>query len=154
MANPNSSPRSASSSIESATGLLRILVAVTVVSVLYLARELFTPLAMAVLLAFLLIPLVKRMERRIGRVASVIVTMTGLMAILIGGGWLLTNQALDLAKQLPGHKKNLSAKIQTLKPAETTPFSALARTMEDLKTDLTGESEEPAASAVNAARSR
>lgn len=148
MPNPGLPPRSASSSIEAATGLLRILVTVTVIAVLYLARELFTPLAMAVLLAFLLIPLVKRMERRIGRVASVIVTMTGMMAILIGGGWLLTNQALDLAKQLPGHKKNLSAKIQTMKPTETNTFAELERTMDDLKHELNGESKEPAAAAV------
>lgn len=148
MANPSSSPRSASSSIESATGLLRILVSVTVISVLYLARDLFTPIAMAVLLAFLFIPLVKRMERRIGRVGAVIVTMSGLMAILVGGGWLLTNQALDLAKQLPGHKKNLSAKIQTMKPAESNTFAELARTVEDLKDELNGDPVEPAAAAV------
>lgn len=148
MANPRSSPRSASSSIESATGLLRILVAVTVVSVLYLARGLFTPIAMAVLLAFLFIPLVKRIEHRLGRTGAVILTMTGLLLVLAGGGWLIANQAMDLARQLPHHKSNLSAKIQSMKPAENNAFSEVAKTVEDLKRELTGESGEPPAGTV------
>lgn len=115
-----------------------IFLTIAVVATLYLAREVLTPLAMAFLVAFLLAPLVGLLARRIGKVAAVVVTMAGLMALLAGGGWLISNQVIDLASKLPDYKNNLSAKIESLRPNDTRKFDRLKQTFEDLKAQLWG----------------
>ena len=71
-----------------------ILVMVLVVSILYIGREI--PLALAMLITFLLTPLVSRLERWLGRVAAVLLVVLILFSLLGGAGWLLTRQVIDL----------------------------------------------------------
>ena len=73
-----------------------ILVMVLVVSILYIGREILIPLALAMLITFLLTPLVSRLERWPGRVAAVLLVVLILFSLLGGAGWLLTRQVIDL----------------------------------------------------------
>jgi predicted PurR-regulated permease PerM len=58
---------------ESALRLPPIIASLLVVAALYFAREILVPLAVAVLLSFLLTPSVRRLERwKLGRVPSVL----------------------------------------------------------------------------------
>ena len=52
-------------------GIWTMLLTAFVITVLYVGRELLIPLALAVMLTFLLSPLVSRIERWIGRIAAV-----------------------------------------------------------------------------------
>src|ERR1700712_3898480 len=87
-----------------------------VVATLYLGREFFMPLALAVLIAFLLAPIVRQFERwHFGRIASG-VTVTVLAFAMIGGlGAMVGGQLIDLANKLPGYQSNLHEKVMAIK---------------------------------------
>src|SRR5262245_41534811 len=96
---------------------LFILVAViTTIAALYFAKAILLPLALAILLCFLLSPLADRLERwRVPRLLSVIVVVMMAVAVLGGLGYIVTDQLVDLSHQLPEHKQNLIAKIKSLR---------------------------------------
>ena len=72
------------------------------IAVLYFAREIFVPFAFALILTFLLTPVVAFLQRlRIGRVVSVLVTVLVSIAIAGAVGWIIANQLVDVANQLP-----------------------------------------------------
>jgi predicted PurR-regulated permease PerM len=94
-----------------ATGLIG---AALVVAVLYFARDVCIPLALAFLLSFLLAPLVLRLRHwGFGRTFSVIVAVSaavGLVALLT---WLMAAQVYDLASKLPQYQTNMQKKVQS-----------------------------------------
>jgi predicted PurR-regulated permease PerM/methylmalonyl-CoA mutase cobalamin-binding subunit len=101
---------------------LFILVAMlTAVAALYFAREILLPVALAILLSFLLTPLTDRLERwRIPRVLAVLLVVAMAFGVIGGLGWIVTDQVVDLSQQLPIHKQNLIDKIKRLKPQSPT----------------------------------
>src|SRR6476660_8006535 len=94
------------------TSPLFILVAmITAVAFLYFAKEILLPIALAILLSFLLTPLANRLERwRIPRMLSVILVVAMSFSVLGLLGWVVTDQLVDLISQLPSNKKNLEKK--------------------------------------------
>jgi predicted PurR-regulated permease PerM len=83
-----------------------------VVAALYLARGVLVPLAVALLLTFLLTPLVHGIERRgLWRVPSVLIVVIFSFAILGGIGWLISSQATDLAIKLGDYQSDIERKI-------------------------------------------
>ena len=86
------------------------------VAILYFARELLIPLAFAVLLAFLLSPIVKQLEGwRVPRLPAALLVIIVATAALTAVGWLVVTQLLGIAEGLPNYSKNVSAKIEALK---------------------------------------
>src|SRR4051812_18701707 len=86
---------------------------ITALAVLYFAREILLPVALAILLSFLLTPLADRLERwRFPRAAAVMLVVAMSFAVLGGLGWIVTDQLVDLSHQLPANKQNLIAKTQ------------------------------------------
>ena len=116
---------------------LFILVAMlTAVAALYFAKAILLPLAFAILLSFLLTPLADRLERwRLPRIVAVLAIVAMSFAVLGGLGWIVTNQLVDLGRQLPVHKHNLIAKIQSLRPSSTT-ITKVSETLTDLRNEL------------------
>jgi predicted PurR-regulated permease PerM len=98
-----------------------IVTAVLVVASLYFAREVLIPLALAVLISFILTPLVVGL-RRIGvpRGASVALVVTVSFTLILGAGAIGTSQIVQLANSLPQYQSNLEQKVKTL---STTVFS-------------------------------
>src|SRR5580765_202383 len=89
-----------------------------VVAGLYWLQAVFIPLALAVLLTFLLSPVVSTLQRRgLGRVPSVLVTVLLALSILGGIGWTLTRQVLTLADELPRYSVNIRHRIADLRGA-------------------------------------
>src|SRR4051812_18098256 len=85
---------------------------IVVIAVLYFGREFFIPLALAILFTFLLVPLVRRLERwKLPRVAAVISTTVLAFSIIGGLGYIIGEQLIDLASDLPKYKSNLHAKV-------------------------------------------
>src|SRR5512134_4188004 len=89
-----------------------LLAILLVIAALYLGRPLLMPLALALLVAFLLAPLVNRLERiGLGRATSVL-TVILMLGVAAGGiGWMVAREASELADELPNYRKNLRAKI-------------------------------------------
>lgn len=88
--------------------------AVAVVAVLYLARDVLIPVALAALLSFCLAPLALKVQALIGRVGSVIVAVTVAVAVLGGVAWLVAGQLTELATMVPQYRENITAKISSL----------------------------------------
>ncbi len=86
-----------------------------VVAGLYLAQEVLVPLALAVLLSFLLSPLCNRLERlKVPRTAAVIFSVLLAVAALAGLGYVLYDGARGLAADLPKYQQNITAKLRRL----------------------------------------
>ena len=89
-----------------------------VVAGLYWLQAVLIPLALAVLLTFLLSPVVGLLQRRgLGRVPPVLVTVLLALSILGGIGWTLTRQLATLADELPGYSLNIHHRIADLRGA-------------------------------------
>ncbi|UFN51315.1 AI-2E family transporter [Roseomonas sp. OT10] len=96
-------------------GLGLLWAAGAVVAVLYVARDLLVPLALAVLLAFVLAPVVRLFRKaRIPRVGAVLITVVLAFGVLAGAGLLMGRQLASLATDLPLYQARVSAKLSGL----------------------------------------
>ncbi|WP_149539796.1 AI-2E family transporter [Siccirubricoccus phaeus] len=85
------------------------------VAVLYFARELLIPLALAVLLAFVLAPLVRALRRvAVPRIAAVVLVVLATVALLTGLATLIGGQASSLAENLPRYQATVGEKLAGL----------------------------------------
>jgi predicted PurR-regulated permease PerM len=110
---------------------------VAAMAVLYFGREFFVPLALAILLSFLLAPLVNRFERvRLGRAGSVLLA-AALGFVAIGAiGYAVGGQVIDLANDLPKYQNNLHSKIAALKARKNTALSRATATLQDITKEI------------------
>jgi len=77
-----------------------LFITVVVIAILYLAKPVCVPIALAILFAFLLTPIVTLLERTILRRTGAIVLSLGLIVAGLGfGGWWLYQQFNDVANQ-------------------------------------------------------
>jgi predicted PurR-regulated permease PerM len=89
---------------------------IVVVAVLHFADAVLIPLALATLLAFLLSPIVNRLQDwGCNRVIAVVLTTIVTFALVGGLLFAVAGQFLGLVDKLPQYKENLRAKIQTLR---------------------------------------
>ncbi|HEX4414006.1 MAG TPA: AI-2E family transporter [Lacipirellulaceae bacterium] len=121
------------------TSSLFILVAmVTAVFALYVAKAILLPIALAILLTFLLTPLANRLERwRIPRVIAV-VSLVGVSFAVMGAlGWVVTNQLVQVTSELQEtqHKKDLIDKLQRLRPHSPT-IDKISNTLTDIRNSV------------------
>jgi predicted PurR-regulated permease PerM len=137
---------------------------VLIVACLYWGRVVLIPVALAILLTFLLNPVVSKLQRLgLGRTPPVILIVVLAFVILGGIGWAVTGQLATLANELPQYTSNLKHKIADLRGASQGGIvDKLQRTVEDLldelhKTDsprqaspLAADSEKPVLVAVQA----
>jgi predicted PurR-regulated permease PerM len=86
-----------------------------ITAVLYLAKEVFVPIALASLLSFVLAPLVDRLSRWAGKTLAVIIVACLAFSAIAVVGWGVMSQVIQLAEELPNYQHNLQAKINTLK---------------------------------------
>jgi predicted PurR-regulated permease PerM len=107
-----------------------------VIAALHFAADVLIPIALALLLAFLLAPLVDRIQR-IGANRAVSVVLTTLVAFTVLGivAYAVAHQFLGLVESLPSYRANLEHKI---KRAPTPTGSGLERGVETVK-ELTEE---------------
>jgi predicted PurR-regulated permease PerM len=100
------------------------------------------PLALAILLAFLLAPAVRGLERlRLGRLAStLLVVAVGFLAI--GAvGWVAANQAVSVAAKLPEYRENVAKKIRALRHAPEGAIGKAAEAIKELESEAAPQAE-------------
>ncbi|MFC6790962.1 AI-2E family transporter [Methylobacterium komagatae] len=96
-------------------GLLTLAVGVVLVAALYFGREVFIPLVLAVLLSFVLGPVVNLLRRaKLGRVPSVIVAVLLALGVLGGIGAVIGTQVAGLASNLPQYQATVQKKVAGL----------------------------------------
>lgn len=85
---------------------------IAAVAALYLARGLLIPIALAILLTFMVQPLVGWLTRLgLGRGLSVGMVVTMLFATLGAAAWVVTTEVAVLSVHIPAYRDNLIAKI-------------------------------------------
>lgn len=87
-----------------------------VLSFLYVAKMVVLPLALAILITFLLAPPVLWMQRRgVPRVPAVMVATLLALGAVVGSGYAVTRQIGDLLDSYPRYEQNITAKIAGLR---------------------------------------
>ena len=108
---------------------------------LYLARDVLIPLALAILLAFLLAPIVRQFERwRFGRIASTFIAVAIAFSAIAGVSWVAARQALSLAAKLPEYRENIQQKIRSLRAPPQGEIAKAAEAIKDLENEAGPES--------------
>ncbi len=108
-------------------GLLSLAVGVVVVAALSLGREILIPITLAVLLSFVLAPLVRLLRRlKIGRTPSVLLAVVVALGVLLGLGTVIGSQVAELASDLPRYATTIERKIQTLRVETLGRMAALS----------------------------
>ncbi len=108
------------------------------VAALYFARDILIPFAFALTLTFLLAPVVAFLERlHAGRVVSVLITVLVSMALAGGIGWIIVNQLVEVANQLPQYQQNIHAKVQAFHLPSTGPLGRATESVKQVERELT-----------------
>ncbi|MDR6631574.1 putative PurR-regulated permease PerM [Phyllobacterium sp. 1468] len=97
-----------------------VIVAIAVVAALYFAREIFVPLALALLLTFALSPLVTRLHRSgIPKGVAVLGVVTTTFLVIFIFVSIVASQLTVLAQNLPSYQYNIETKIRAIKDAQS-----------------------------------
>jgi predicted PurR-regulated permease PerM len=96
--------------------LLTLAVGVVVLAALYIGQDVFLPVVLAILLAFVLAPFVELLRRwRLGRVPSVIIAVLFTLGIIGGLGTVIGYQLAGLATDLPRYQTTIREKVGSLR---------------------------------------
>jgi predicted PurR-regulated permease PerM len=93
-----------------------VIIVAAIVIGLYFGRDVLVPIAIAVLLSFVLAPVTDALTRiRIGRVASVLVAVALAFALLIALGAVIGKQVAQLGENLPQYQIVIAKKLQAVR---------------------------------------
>ena len=98
--------------------LSTILIITISIAALYFARDVLIPITLAILLSFVLAPLVRLMRRcYFPRSLAVLLSVLLAFGIIFGFGTVLVTQVTQLASDLPRYQSTLREKIKSLRGA-------------------------------------
>lgn len=105
---------------------------VLVVAILSIARALFVPVALAVVVAFALTPAVRRLERVAGRGLAIAVVVLLALGGVIGFGFLLQRQLVELSTQLTKYSDSINKKIVAIRGSQDSGLSGLSKSLDSV----------------------
>ncbi len=120
-------------------GVAAAVLAALIVATLYLGREVFVPIALAILLSFVLAPLVRVLQDwRVPRALSVIGVVLLAFLVIFALGGIIATQVTQLAADLPRYESNMRDKIRSLRGSATTnnTLERAADVLQDLGKEL------------------
>jgi predicted PurR-regulated permease PerM len=130
-------PRTPLSTSTSSFNAHAIIAVAATVAILYFGRTVLIPIALALVLSFLLIPLVSWLQKlRLGRTPSVIIVLTLCFALAATIGWGVAGQLLEITGDVRDYKANLHDKIHALHSDKNTPIVQATATVKELNKEL------------------
>ncbi len=119
-------------------GVSTAIVVALIVAGLYVGRDVFVPIALAILLSFVLTPPVERLEIvRVPRGAAVPIVVVAAFLAIFALGSLIASQITQLADGLPGYQQTMQKKISSLRSVTTVgPLERAASVLQDLGKEL------------------
>ena len=120
-------------------GVAAAILATLIVATLYVGREVFVPIALAILLSFVLAPLVRTLQDwHVPRAFSVIGVVLLAFLVIFALGGVIATQVAELANDLPRYETNMRAKIKSLRGTATTnrTLERAADVLQDLGKEL------------------
>ena len=128
------------------SGLLTLAVAVVVVAGLYLGRTVLIPITLAVLLSFLLAPIVNLLRRiHFGRVLSVLVAVMLALGVILALGGLIGTQIAELAQEVPRYATTIRDKVDTVQGFAASEMNLVMRRLEHPPSRRRPETQPPSA---------
>jgi predicted PurR-regulated permease PerM len=114
-----------------------LLTLVLVVAILWAAKTILLPLALGIILAFALTPVVRMFDRsRLPRVAGVALTMLLAIGIVGGIGYVVFGQFADLSTELTRYTSSMRHKVAELRPGNDAMIRQLTRTVDRVTEQL------------------
>ena len=109
-----------------------------VVALLYWARPILIPVALSLLLTFLLSPIVDALQKlRLPRVPSVVIVVIFTVALIGSFGWMTVRQVVSFANEFPQYRDNIAEKISDLKRfGKGGPIGKVQQTVEEVKKQI------------------
>ena len=106
--------------------LLSLAVAVVVVAALYLAKEVLIPITLAVLLSFVLAPLVEFLrDWHVPRIPSVLLAVVLAFGVILSLGSVIGIQVASLAGDLPRYQTTIQHKVDAIRGEGLSQISAI-----------------------------
>lgn len=125
-----------------------VVIGAVAIAALYFGRDVFVPMALAILLSFALAPPALLLRRcHFGRVPSVVTVVIVAFIAISGLGVLLGNQFAYLAESLPQYQYNITEKIHSLQGAATN--GSLVQRITTMFRDLDKEISKPTDKSTN-----
>lgn len=110
------------------SGLLTLAVAVVVLAALYVGQDVFLPVVLAILLAFVLAPFVDVMRKwHMGRVPAVIIAVLVALGIILSLGTIIGFQVAGLASDIPRYQTTIESKVGSLREGALGKLPALLK---------------------------
>ena len=108
-----------------------------VIAILYLAREILIPLALAITLTLVLTPAVGWLQKlHIGRFPGALMVILVSMAVVGGISYVIFNQVVQVATELPSYQENIDNKIRALRMHDSGALSRAAKSVQKLGKEL------------------
>src|SRR5215475_1006196 len=111
---------------------------ILIIASLYWAQAVLLPIAVSILLTFLLTPVADSVERvGLGRVVSVILIVILAFSFLGAVGWIVTRQLTIVANDLPTYRQNIITKIADIRGvSKGGALEKVQKTAEEIKKEL------------------
>lgn len=101
---------------------LSIVIALTITAVV-LCRDIVVPLAFAAFLSVVMLPIVKRIEKKTGLTLAVTITLVATIVILGLLSWVLVHQIVGLANDLPNLESRFNSFVQQVNTTISDQFN-------------------------------
>lgn len=114
------------------------LIFILVVATIWIAKEVLYPIALAGLLALLLVPLVRALERlRIPRTVASVAMVTVASLVVATICWFVVNQLSGIIKEMPSYQENIHQRLESLRGGRSGILHIADNTLRNLKEDIT-----------------
>ncbi len=118
-------------------GTSGLITGILILALLYFGREVFIPLALAGLLAFLLAPMTTRLERLgVPRTPSALLVIALTFSLLIVAGWAAMGQIYNLALEFPQYQQNVNEKVQELHLSSADKLTSTMQMITNVRKEL------------------
>ncbi|MGC1718184.1 MAG: AI-2E family transporter [Isosphaeraceae bacterium] len=114
-----------------------LVVAFAIVFIMYVAAEVLKPLALAILLSFILTPLVQWVVRRgLPRSSSVALVLILVFTVVGGVTYVVGGQFATLADQLPTYQANIQKKLVAVRPQNDSALDKARQAISSIERSL------------------
>lgn len=116
-----------------------IVAAIAVLAVLYLARDVLIPFALAIFLAFVLAPPIRRLQRwGIPRIPAVFAVVALTVSLLTIGSLFVGSRAVSLLEHLPNYRHNIVVKARSLRESIGGALQPVSQTIDEIAREIAG----------------
>src|ERR1700722_11486943 len=123
------------------------------IATLYFAREILIPLAFALTLTLILSPAVTWLHKiHVTRTPAVLIVILLFVGSTVGLAWVMGNQLIEVANELPNYRQNIHGKLQAMRAPTKGALGRAAESVQELGKELSNTDPVPPATAPQAKR--